>query len=275
MKSSIRVLMVTLLATLIFGTAPARAIAPGAPTPGGSFDQASYLGFTGVNASVTSVNGNNLNGIKLSPSAKSGYYFYFYLIVPTNVSFNFYTNQTNQTRGYSPLRLYNSKRAEIKSAGSPTCKPGLCTAALTSGAELAPGAYFLWVNFTSASKSADIAYLTWTIAKLNGTGPASALTWYNQEDLYGQIPTTIGNHWYKVNLAAGATYKLKLWGTTNKNLNVYVYSDTSTSKPIASAVSSGYPKILTITVPSRAKFVYVRVENANNGNAEYAMLVTR
>jgi hypothetical protein len=284
MRSSTRVLSrVTLLvitASLILGTFPAHAIAPGAPTPGGSFDQASYLGFTGANASVTTISGNNLNGVKLSPSAKGGYYFYFYLIAATKVSFSFSTSQPfsqriSASRSYSALHLYNGQRAQIKMANTPNCKTSPCTATLASDSDLAPGAYFLWVDFTKTNGTTYIGYLIWTLSRLNGTSPTSALTWYNQEDLYGQIPSNIGSHWYKVNLAAGATYRLKLWGAANSNLNVYVYSDTSTSKPIASAVSGGYPKNLTVTVPSRAKFVYVRVENAKKNSAEYAMLVTR
>jgi hypothetical protein len=268
-------------ALLIFGTFPARAIAPGAPIPGGSFDHASYLGFTGANASVTSLAGNNLNGVRLSPSPTGGYYFYFYLIVSTPVSFSFSTNlpfssRIAASRSYSILHLYNSQRYQIKMASTPNCKVSPCTATLTTNTDLIPGAYFLWVDFTNPTPNTYTGYLTWTIPKLNGSSPTSSLTWYNQEDLYGQMPSTDANHWYKVNLAAGASYKLKFWATTNNAaLNVYVYSDSSTSKPIASAVGSGYPKTLTITVPSRAVFVYVRVENANKGNAEYAMLVTR
>jgi hypothetical protein len=280
MKFISLIFLLTFAALLIFGTIPAQAIAPGAPAPGDSFDHASYLGLTGVNGPVTSMSGNNLNGVKLSPSAYNGYYFYFYLTVTTKVDFAFTTSQPfsqriSANKSYSALHLYNSKRTQIKMAATPNCKTSPCTVTLSSDTDLVPGAYFLWVDFVSAAKTIDTGYLTWTIARLNGATPTSALTWYNQEDLYGQIPSTVANHWYKINLAAGATYKLKLWGAANSNLNVYVYGDTSTSKPIASAVSSGYPKNLTITVPSRAVFVYVQVENAKKSNAEYAMLVTR
>jgi len=281
-----QVLLLILMLVMLVPNAPAQALPGGSPAPGGTFEKSSGIGLTGpYNAPVStssSTNFANMNGVKLDLSRQGVYYFYFYLVNPGKVTFWIYTNQA-LGRQVSQF-LYDNKRKEITHTSSTRCERNIqpCTAILVSPS-LLPGAYTLKIVLPPAKTG--VAWLMTDISGLTGNSPTAALPWYNQEDLYGQIPaitTTTPtpnapppNQWYKVNLAAGGKYTLRLFGTPGSNLNLYVYSDSNTSKPIASGTSGNYPESVQVSVPSRTNFVYLRVENAKKTNAEYYILVTR
>ena len=274
-KMRLGLLLIVMVAMLLPG-APAQALPGGVVSPGGTFEKSSGLGLTGpYNAPVSTsptTNFSNMNGVKLDLSRQGVYYFYFYLINPSKVTFWTYTNQVLGQQ-VSQI-LYDSKRKEITHTSSTRCEKNFqpCTAILVSP-NLPAGAYTLKIILPPAKTG--VAWLMTSFSGLTGTSAVNALPWYNQEDLYGQIPATTANQWYKVNLVAGGKYTLKLLGTSGSNLNVYIYSDSNTSKPIASGTYGNYPESVTVSVPSRSKFVYMRVENAKKTNAEYFVLATR
>lgn len=269
-------LLLAILAGALLPGAPVQALPAGVPLPGGTFEKSSGLGLTGLyNAPVktnASTNFSNVNGVKLDLTRQGVYYFYFYLEKPSTVTLWIYTNQA-LGKNTSQV-LYDSKRKEVTHTATTACEKNTqpCTAILVARS-LPAGAYYLKTILPAAK--GGWAYLMTSFSGLAGDSAASALPWYNQDDLYGQIPAATANQWYKLNLAAGGKYTLKLTGTSGSNLNVYIYSDSSASKPIASGASGNYPESLQVSVPGRSKFVYMRVENAKKTNAEYFVSVAK
>jgi len=259
-----------LIVSLLINYAPALAIASGAPKPGTSFDTASSLGLTYPGAKAN-------YGIKLDGSTP--YYFTFTLEAPSNVSFWFSGTQRPSTTSGGVLGVYSSgRRSPRGTAQSVSCPSGLFCYGGISYSNLAAGTYYLTVDmgtFAKLTGSGAAGWLTWKADKFGGDQPGSALAWYNRTDLYGQMPGETRSQWYKVNMGAGQRGSLKLYGDNGSNLNVYLYSDSSTSRAFASGTLTRYPESFSFTVPSGARGVYIQVENAGKGGSEYTIQLGR
>jgi hypothetical protein len=262
----------SLLIGLLISVTPAAAIPPGVSAPGTSFDRASSLGLTYPAPRST-------DGIKLEGS-RAIYYFTFTLESPTNLTFWFYNTQSSTRRlpkGGEVLKLYTgggSKMANLQGAACPsnlTCFGGLYVPRLSAGT------YFLAVDMSAyyAMSSSPIGWLTWKADYLDGSQPASALPWYSRGDLYGQMPAETRSHWYKVNMTSGQSGSLKLYGASGSNLNVYLYSDAAPTRAFASGSLTRYPESFSFTVPSRARFIYIQVDNASKTSSEYTIQLSR
>lgn len=275
-----RLMMLILL--LVSPLLSALALPPNAPPPGSSSSNPSSLGLTGdYNVSSTisaSKNASSLNGVRLDLSRQGAYYFYLYLESTSTINLKLYSDQNLSTKGQMSLRLLDSKRKEITRASTVTCTRNQppCTAVLMARNQPA-GAYTIQLDLpVGRGKSAWLSQvITAGTTTLDGTSYTKALAWFNQDDVFGQAPANVSNHWYKVNLTAGKKYALKLLGSKDSNIKLYVYSDTNTSKPIASVTSGSYPRNLSLSVPGSAKFVYLKVENASKSNVEYFIQYTR
>jgi hypothetical protein len=268
-------LLFVFIAALLIPALRASATAPGAPQPASTFDKASGLGLTGpynVSSTIKASSPANLNGILLKVSSRGIYYFYLQTESTNTFTFNLYADKA-LSRTSVVLRLYDGTKKEIAKSSAPSCKETKpCTATLISSGR-PKGAYTLKVELPTASTAYN-AWLTSNMSVNTGISSKTAWPWLNRVTLYGQIPETSGNQYFKANLLAGTRYTLKLWGSSGSNLNVYVYSQSSASRPIASGTSSSYPETVTFTVPGKDFFVYIKVENAKKTNAEYYMMHT-
>lgn len=275
---SISTLLIVLVAPILSGLA----LPPSVPNPGTTTTNPSSLGLTGDYNASSSINATknaaNLNGIKLDLTRQGGYYFYLYLENKATISLKLYSDQDLLSKGQLSLRLLDSKRKEVTRASTVTC-PGSkppCTVVLVARNQPV-GAYYVRLDLpTGRGKSAWLSQVTQVgSTTLDGTSHTKAWSWYNQDDLYGQITATVSNHWYKVNLTPSKKYTFKLYGSSGSNLKMYVYSDANTSRPLASATASNYPQSLQVSVPGSAKFVYLRVENSRKTATEYFIQYTR
>jgi len=264
--------LVILLAAQLWTAPTAFAIPSGAPNPGTSFDKASGLGLTYPGAKSN-------NGIKLSASSGT-YYFTFTLTASSSVSFWFSSTQRPKTSlpsGTGVITLYNSGRSKQSGAGRVTCPSGLFCYGGATFSNLPSGSYYLAVNmgqYQSASGTST-GYLTWKADKFSGSQSSTALPWYSRTSLYAYMPSGTTQQWYKVNMTSGQKGSLKLYGDSGSNLNIQLYSDSSTTVAFASGTLTRYPESFSFTVPAKASFIYAKVENAGKTASEYYIQLTR
>jgi hypothetical protein len=265
-------LITVFIAVLLIPGLSASAIAPGAPQPASTFDKSSGLGVTGpynVSSTVNASSPANLNGILLKVARQGVFYFYLQTESTNTFTIKLYADKA-LSRTSVVLQLFDSTKKVIARSGAPVCKETKpCTATLIVS-NRPKGSYTLKVELPTASTAYN-AWLTSNLSVNTGASTGKAWPWLNRVSLYGQIPATTTNQYFKANLLAGTRYTLKLWGSSGSNLNVYVYSQSSTSRPIASGTSSSYPETVTFTVPGKDFYVYIKVENAKKTNAEYYM----
>jgi hypothetical protein len=243
---------------LLLNPFPAGAVTAGVATPGTVLDRASALG-------LTSFDTRSSNGIRLE-GGRVVYYFTFTLETASNASFWFYTDQKTSAKGIpGVVTVFNSSRRPV--SGSQASDGS------TKYSNLAAGTYYISVDISKSG--ASTGWLSWKADKFDGSQPSSALAWYSRSDLYAQMPAETRSQWYKVNMSAGQKGSLKLYGDRSTNLNVYLYTDTSTSRPFASGTLTSYPESFTFTVPSGARAIYVQVDNAGKSSTEYTIQLNR